>query len=352
MTAALARRLLEREADGAAIVSLYLDLDPAQFATAPARATQVSSLMSDARAQAAALEESLDHGAARALRDDLTRLEDYLSSDELPVAQAHALAVFAGGGQGPFESAPLPVAAGPAVHVARGPVIEPIVTAPADPVWCAVLVARDRAEIYRGAGRRILAHDHSADYVRGDSAEGGSTGHNEEQDAENHLIAVAERLLADFEHGRFAVLAIGGPVEAEAGLRDALPGDLRRVLLEPRLEVDPSAAGGTEVADAVGALVEASDRETRTKLLAALADGLDTDRGVDRATHAVAGADAVRDALTEQRVATLLLGSQFADSEREALVQAAVRQDADVVAFADPVPELPAPRPVAALLRF
>src|SRR3954452_9487464 len=42
----LARSLGEVEADEPVVVRLFLDLDPAEFATAPARETQITSLLS------------------------------------------------------------------------------------------------------------------------------------------------------------------------------------------------------------------------------------------------------------------------------------------------------------------
>ena len=41
------RVLSQVEADEPVVVSLFLDLDPAQFATAPARASQITSLLSE-----------------------------------------------------------------------------------------------------------------------------------------------------------------------------------------------------------------------------------------------------------------------------------------------------------------
>ena len=344
----LARRLLDRAGDGHTVVSLYFDLDPGEFATAPARATQASSLLSQARAAADAL--SLDHDATATLRDDLTRLEEYLGSDDLPVSDARALAVFAAGGL--FETVKLSAPAGPAVHVVNGPVIEPLVTAQAGPAWCAVLAALDRAEIYLGARDRIAVHQHSDDYVRGHGSQGGPTGNDESQDAEGHLIKVAAQLHHDWQRARFSVLALGGPVDAVTRLEKLLHNELRPALLPQRLEIDPSAATDSDVAAAVAELVGEATERSRGELLSRYADGLEAARGSDSPPRAVAGPDAVQEALTEQRVESLLLGVGFEGGSREAAVQAAVRQDADVIAFDDTAAQLPPARPVGALLRF
>jgi peptide chain release factor subunit 1 len=344
----LARRILDRFATAPVVVSLYLDLDPSRFATAPARASQITSLLDDARRQAAEREGQLEHGAAQALRHDLEGLDDFLDSEELPVSGARSIAVFAAGGE--REVHPLAAAAGPSVAVGPDPVIEPLVSAPASPAWCATLVASDRAEIVRGSGGQVTAHEHSEDYVRGLGE--GPTGHSEEQDAEGHLIKVAAGLRRDLERGRFDRLALGGPVEALSGLEAALSPELRAVLIEQRLAVDPSAASDSEIAAAVQALVADAVERDRARMLGELAERLQEARGADRPARAVAGAEAVELALTERRVATLLLGATFTGPEREAAIRSAAAQDAAVVAFDDTADELPPARPVAALLRF
>src|SRR5918995_6674111 len=86
------RTLSEVEADEPVVVSLFLDLDPAQFATAPARASQITSLLSDLDALRS--DHDLSHDAAEALKADRERLETFLRGDDLDLGDAAALAVF------------------------------------------------------------------------------------------------------------------------------------------------------------------------------------------------------------------------------------------------------------------
>ena len=72
------RRLIEHRT-GHPVISLYLDLDPEQFATAPARAAQIRSLIDQAARELDALG-GLSHDELVTLRADLQRVDGYLSS--------------------------------------------------------------------------------------------------------------------------------------------------------------------------------------------------------------------------------------------------------------------------------
>jgi len=114
------------------------------------------------------------------------------------------------------------------------------------------------------------------------------------------------------------------------------------------LALDQSAASDVDVVLAIEEL--AGERRA-----AARTDALDTLRSrLAGRERVAAGIEEVQRALVERRVATLFLGRDFgdADNRREAVVQTALLQDAEVLAFAEPLAELPSTRPIAALLRF
>src|ERR1700759_1662187 len=119
-TAAIARRMLER-AGRHPVVSVYLDLDPAQFATAPARATQVRSLIDEAERDGRLSRDELSHEDRTVLTSDLERLQQYLGSDELPVSGARTVAVFCSGQDDLFEAIPLGAVIAPRVVIAPTP---------------------------------------------------------------------------------------------------------------------------------------------------------------------------------------------------------------------------------------
>ena len=344
MTPATARRVLERVHDGQIVTSLYLDLDPARFATPPARASQIRSLLDEARRLARNL--SLNHDAAQMLERDHARLEAELVPDELPASGGAGLAVFCCGPDDLYLTLPLSAPVVPAVFVEPVAHVEPVATDPATGRWCAVLVSVEDAVIVEGEGRSVTRRSRSADYVRGRSQTGEGQTHARDQDIAGHLRHVAAELHRQFEAGAFDSLMIGGPVEALSGLESQLPDDLSRALVG-RLSIDPSAGSDSDVVEAVARLIaerRASDDQ------AALAELRSRLAGKQRVA---AGVSAVQEALVERRVETLMLRQDYtdADNRREALVQTAILQDAEVRIYDQPE-ELPPPRPVAALLRF
>jgi hypothetical protein len=99
----IARRLLEATAGEHPVISAVFDLDPSQFATAPARATQAASLI-DAGHNLEKADETLNHDARQAVRSDLERLDSYLGSADFPVNRAGALAIYVSAGDDLFET--------------------------------------------------------------------------------------------------------------------------------------------------------------------------------------------------------------------------------------------------------
>jgi peptide chain release factor subunit 1 len=377
----IAKRLLDATAGEHLVISAVFDLNPAEFATAPARATQATSLL-DAAHNLETADQTFNHDARQAIRSDLERLKTYLGSDDLPVSGAAALAIFVSQGSGLFETVALSQPSTSSIYLDREPHIEPVVIEPAAQRWCAVIVSARDVTIDMGAGATVLTRRTGSDYVRGHSQSDGNEEHGREQDIEGHLIAVSQGLAGDRRAGRFDVLAIAGPVDALTGLEGRLPDDLRSVLAG-RLEVDPSAATEADVAAAVGKLLAQTHADAQEQTLAKFSDQLAAARGQDGPAHAVAGIADVLEALAERRVETLLLADDFhaagaqcpqcrmllpsdvsecpidgtttspvADL-REPMIAAAVRQDATVLVIPEPDEPLSAPdHRAGALLRF
>src|SRR4051795_13400540 len=79
------RRLAELRPDNGKVVSLYLNLDPTEFASGQARATAINSVLDEA--DRAARDEDAD------VSEDITRLRDHFKT--MDFTGAHGLAVFA-----------------------------------------------------------------------------------------------------------------------------------------------------------------------------------------------------------------------------------------------------------------
>src|SRR5829696_4576182 len=128
------RSLSQVEADEPVVVTLFLDLDPAQFATPPARATQITSLLSDL--DTLLRDGDLSHDAAEALKVDRDRIESFLRGDDLDVGEAAALAVVSSDALDVWEVIKLPEAVGAAVHLDRRPILEPLMGLEDEGAWC------------------------------------------------------------------------------------------------------------------------------------------------------------------------------------------------------------------------
>jgi peptide chain release factor subunit 1 len=131
------------------MVSLYLDLDPEEFAIPKARDSQVHSLIDGATREVDA-DDTLDHEDRIGLRDDLARLRAYLTSDEPPFEDARALAVFASGRDELFEVIRILQPVDGRVVIGAAPYIEPLVHAAEARRWCVALVSEQNARVFTG----------------------------------------------------------------------------------------------------------------------------------------------------------------------------------------------------------
>jgi peptide chain release factor subunit 1 len=307
-----ARRLVEHR-PGRRVVSLYLDLDPERFATAPARAAQIRSLIDEAA-------KNVENGGDLAredrigLREDLERVKEYLLSREAPFQGARALAVFCCGGDGLFETIKLMRPVPARVVLDPSPYIEPMLTAAMQREWCVVLVSRRRARVLTGAADELRERHARDDEVHGQHDQGGwSQARYErsvEKEVDDHLRAVASIIDRRFRRDRFDRLALGGPPEVVPRLEAMLSEEVLARLAPGRVEVDLSSAGDAEIRTAVAQLVEEDDRRRERETLDRVA------AGVGSGGRAAAGPEETVAALNERRVETLLLAPGF-DAEAD-----------------------------------
>src|SRR4051812_19806655 len=91
------RELAVLRPEGACVLSVFLNLDPTEFAEPPARASEIRSVVDQARRFTRAKIESggLGHDAKTALKQDVDRIEGALT--DFSPKGAHGLAVFACG---------------------------------------------------------------------------------------------------------------------------------------------------------------------------------------------------------------------------------------------------------------
>src|SRR5919107_2969478 len=252
------RSLSEVEADEPVVISLFFDLDPAEFATAPARASQVTSLLSEL--DALLRDGDFSHDAMQALKVDRERIEGFLRNDDLDADEAAALAIYASHALDVFEAVKLPDSIDSAVHVDQRPILEPVMGLQDEGAWCVLLVTRDSARIFRGGPTGIReVHDVQSDVKNQHSAGGWSQARFErsiEREVEWHLEKVTDLLFRHSKRRPFDHLVIGANNES---LRPALTGETHSYLLERVrgwIDIDEDSASEEEVFEAVHHVME------------------------------------------------------------------------------------------------
>ena len=371
------RRLVEHRGEHR-VISLYLDLDPETFATPPARASQIRSLIDEGGREIDALQD-LSHEDRFALRQDLKRIDMFLSASPAPFKGARSLAMFCSGPDDLFEVIQLTRPVAGRVAIGTTPYVEPMITAVEHRRWLVALVNRRSARLLTGSPERLRERERVDGDVPGQQHQGGWSQANYERsvekDAMDHLRTVAEIVNHRWRRERFDRVAVGGPQEVVPRFEEFLADEVRGRLASQKLELDFASATEAQVRAEVEKLVREDDRRTEGEVLDRLQDGLGT------GSRATAGVAATLEALNERRVQTLLLSPSFdrvgwrcrscalllfeadgrcpADGQplesvehlREAVVEAAVFQDAEVLVIR--YHEDREPREgIAALLRF
>src|ERR1700754_2499052 len=109
LTSERLRQLADLKPDNARVLSLFLNLDPRDLATPPARASEVRSVLdqADKAVKEAAEVDGLGHEKIKALREDLDRARAFFDSG-WDAKGAHGLAVYLAGPAGLFDVLKLP----------------------------------------------------------------------------------------------------------------------------------------------------------------------------------------------------------------------------------------------------
>jgi len=373
-----ARRLVAYRGK-APVISLYLDLDPEQFATAPARASQIHSLLDAAAKEIESEKQDRSHEERVGLRTDVERIGSFLSSPEPPFKGARGLAVFSSAGGALFETIKLSRPVPAQVVIGATPYVAPMLEAVQTVRWLVALVNRRSARVLAGAPDRLSERARLDDGVRGRHEQGGWSQANYERsienDVEQHLKRIAAIVNRRWRQERFDRVAIGGPQETVPRFEELLADEVRRQLAPGRVDVDISSVSEAQLREAVEKLVAEDQKRAERELLDRL------ENGIGAGGRATGGPEATLEALNERRVETLLLepgfdlrgkrcppcGLLFLDADdacpadgspleevdhlREAVVEAALTQDAGVVVVRS-YPDLGPHRGIAALLRF
>ena len=287
----LLRRLADLRPDGACVLSLFLNLDPSEFPTPAARATEVRSLLDSADRQARQADR-FTHDQAQALRRDIERAGGYFKGSDFSVEGAHGFALFACGPADLFETIRLPRPIETRAVIDDSPLVEPLAELATRGSWCVILVNRQLARMLRGSRERLDELPPVFDEVPGRHDQGGWSQaryqRSIEKDAQDHLKHAADVAFRRFQRSPFDRILLGGPDETVSDFEQRLHGYLReRVAGRVRIDVENTSA--EQVREAAAPVMDEVDRG---------AAGLD---------------DTIR-VLNERRVETLLVAEGFSAS--------------------------------------
>src|SRR3954471_24070856 len=208
------RELATLRPQGARVLSVFLNLDPAEFAEPPARASEIRSVVDELR-RVARDSDGLAHDAKVALREDVDRIEDYLSS--FTPKGAHGVVVYACGPADLFEVIRLPRPIETRAVIDDSPLIEPLAELIGTGSWGVVLVNRQTGRMFVGDRERLHEVDAVGDAVHGQHKQGGLSQpryqRSVDEDVQDHLRNVAQAAFVRFKRAPFDNLLLGGPQE-------------------------------------------------------------------------------------------------------------------------------------------
>jgi peptide subunit release factor 1 (eRF1) len=302
------RRLAGIRAGDAKVLSLFVNLDPREFAAPAARRTEVRSLL-DRAARRVRDEGGLSHAAQASLRSDLERLDAEFGAGGLDAKGAHGLAVFAASAIDLFEVLKLPEPIEHDAVIADTPFIEPLSAIGAPERWCALLVNRRVARLFCGPGAALEEVEHIEDDVRGRHDQGGWSQPNYQRsidkDADDHLRRTAQVAFEQLKDELPAGILVGAPSEVASVFESHLHPYLRD-RLAGRLDLDVEHASADEVGRAAAPRIETAARQREDAAIARLIEAFAGGPG-----RAASGLPEVLAVLHEQRVQTLLVEAGF-----------------------------------------
>jgi peptide chain release factor subunit 1 len=295
------RRLAQIRLDRPVVLSLYLDLDPSEFATPPARATAVRSVLDEAERRLRE-RDGLSHQDRADLEASLKRAAEVLERD-LPTEGAHAVAVSSCSAVDLFETLRLPRPVRTRVAIGHSPLVGPLARLERRERWCIALVSRRDARIFRGSSDGLREIEQIHDVVFGQHDQGGWSQaryqRGIEKEKDDHLKNTAEALMKHFKRRPFQRLIVGGPREVAADFESKLHGYMSE-RLAGRIEVDVDTASPEQVLKKAQPLFDELEEEREASALERLGEG-----------RAAVGLQDVLQALNERRVECLVVDERF-----------------------------------------
>jgi hypothetical protein len=301
------RRLADVKPERGRVLSVFLNLDPAQFATPAARSTAITSVLTEA-AHRVDNADGLDHDEREALKADVNRVREALNAGDIAHNGTRAVAVYACGPADLLEVIALRRPVDSAVVLERSPHVEPLIADAGSERWCVVLANRRNARLFVGDGGGLEETDRVEDDVHSQHDQGGWSQsryqRGVEKEKDDHLVHVADVAFSLYKRRGFDRLLIGAPEELVNDLKGKLHPYLReRIVGRVHLDVENSSLD--DVKGAAGTAIEDWSRKCERDALDRHAEG------VGRGGRGAAGLASVLEALNEQRVEILLVGENL-----------------------------------------
>lgn len=289
---------------GGRVLSVFLNLDPSEFATTAAKETAISSIISRAKELAEA-EPNLDHEERAALREDVEKVRGVLETDDLADDGTRTVVVYASGLADILEVLRLPHLIDSQVIVDDSPFIEPLIEEEVSDRWWVLLANQRTARIFAGTTDSL----EEIDFVGGsghDQASGSQSRgqHSAEQATVGHIKTVADELFLLHKRRGVDHLILAGSDELRTTLAETLHPYLQE-RIAGHLTIDVEDSSVEDVRLSMAEVVEAFQRERERAVLDRLQQGVGT------GTRATAGLDETLNALNEARVEILLLADDF-----------------------------------------
>jgi peptide chain release factor subunit 1 len=301
------RALTEVEIPAGRVISLYFDLDPARFATPPARQSEVRSLVDELDRRIDELAGDLDHDEVVGLRADRDRVEDLLTGG-LETEGTRGVAIFACEPSGLWQVVLLPHPVDFEVTIDAGPHVEQLAREPDAGSWAVVMLSRAHGRVLRGDARRLVETIERDDDVHGQHRKGGWSHPRYERsvdrEADAHVSAVLDALYRSYRRRPFDHLLFVTHSELWPSIERSLHGDLAP-LVAGRVESEVEYASPQDVLEVARPEMQRIEVERERELLGRLAHGLGT------GGRGVAGLQPTLDALLQGRVEALLVLDGF-----------------------------------------
>lgn len=298
------RRLAELR-PGGRVLSVYLNLDPTEFATPAARSSAIGSLIDEAGRKVKG-EDGLSHDERQALEEDVKRVRDYLRGPSFSADGAHGLAIFSAGAGDLFETLKLPRGVDAGVLIDDSPWVEPLAGMLSIDRWVILLANRRSARLFEGTRATFEEIESFRDDVRGqaDAGEQARQERSQAEEHEEHLRKAAYEAFKQFRRAPFDHFLIGIPAELRGTIEQHLHSSLRE-RMRGFIEVDVEHSSADDVVKAAAAEIERAERDHEREKLDRLIEGVST------GGRGAAGLDETLGALNERRVETLLIDEGF-----------------------------------------